>query len=324
MAINDTPREAAATRPSRAAALFLALLTAVWAVAALPASAAPALTGDGATAATTDPAPAVRWYRQVEPALAEAQRSGRLVMVDLYAEWCGWCKRLDVEFNTPHFKRWAQDYVLLQVDVEDQGEGTALQSHLGARALPTTALMDHDKVRVGELKGFKPAPQLTRALDQEVAQYRALRQRLDAAGASPDMETRLSAADELRSIHAGAAAAAIYRSVLADGGSMKPAGRARVGAALADALLMTGDHAAAHKSLADARQAAAEADEESRFRTQLLLDNMALRIAEEMEDCEQLAELETFLAQRPSSTYVGQVERRLEDLKSEETAAGCS
>ena len=323
MPTNLTPCGRTAARPPRLATLFLALLTAAWVLPALPAAASPAFTGDGATKAETDATPAVRWYRQVEPALAEAERSGRLVMVDLYAEWCSWCKLLDVEFNTPHFKRWAQDYVLLQVDVEDGGEGTALQTHLGVSALPTTALMDHEKVRVGELKGFKPAPQLTRALDREVAEYRELRLSLDERGESPDRATRLAAADELRSIHAGSAAAEIYRSVLADAAGMKPAERARVGAALADALLMSGDHAAAQESLATAREAAAEADEETRFRTQLLLDNLALRIYQEMEGCEQAAELETFLAQRPSSSYAGQVERRLEDLRSDE-AAGCS
>ncbi len=296
---------------------------AAWAFPAAPAAADPARTGSVVSETGEGAVPAVRWYRQVEPALAEAERSGHLILVDLYAEWCGWCKRLDVEFNTPHFKRWAQDYVLLRVDVEDGGEGTALQSHLGVRALPTTALMDHHKVRVGELKGFKPAPELTLALDREVVRYRTLRQRLDEQAASPDRDTRLAAADELRSIHAGAAAAEVYRSVLADGGSMKPAERARVGAALTDALLMVGDHAAARKSLAAAREAAAGADEESRFRSQLLLDNLALRISQEMESCDQVAELESFLAQRPSSSYAGQAERRLEDLRSHE-AAGCS
>lgn len=300
-------------------------------IAALPGAAMPAPTADpaGTIAGVTDAdaktggTPAAHWYRQIAPALAEAERSGRLVMVDLYADWCGWCKKLDVEFKTDHFRRWAEDYVLLRVDVEDGGEGTALQSHLGVNALPTTAIIDHDKVRVGLFPGFRPAPQLTRSLDVTVATYRDKRKQLATLAQSDDPTERLQAADALRAMYAGAAAAEVYRSVLADFDSISAAGRARAGGALTDALLMTQDFAGARASLEAARKALAGADEEVRFRTERLLDNLSLRITQEMEDCQQVAELETFLAQRPASTFAGQARNRLDDLRTG-PAAGCS
>ena len=285
------------------------------ALAALPAAAGPMPAQAGA-------APELRWHRQVEPALAAAEASGKLIFVDLYADWCGWCKHLDAEFRTAHFARWAEDYVLLRVDVEDDGEGAALMEHLGVKALPTLALIDHRKVRVGLLAGFKPAPQLTRSLDRVVADYRDTRRRLDEQAASPDRDERLAAADALRALYAGADAADVYRGVLADD-ALAGAERARIGAALTDALIMAGDLAAAERSLAAARGALDATDGSSRVLLERILDGLTLQLTRDLGDCDQLAELESFLAEHPKSSFAGQVRSRLDHLRSG-PAAGCT
>ena len=37
----------------------------------------------------------VDWQTDYDKSLAKAKEEKKLVMVDLYTDWCGWCKRLD-------------------------------------------------------------------------------------------------------------------------------------------------------------------------------------------------------------------------------------
>src|SRR3990172_13240993 len=86
---------------------------------------------------------AASWHQKLAPALSEAQSSNRLVLVDLYAQWCGWCKRLEREvFATAKFQAAARDFVLLRVDVEDGGEGSRIQARYEAETLPTTLILN--------------------------------------------------------------------------------------------------------------------------------------------------------------------------------------
>ena len=83
------------------------------------------------------------WLDSVDEAFAEARRNEQLILVDLYADWCGWCKKLEKDvFSTPAFQTFARDFVLLRVDTEDRGEGTAIQRRYEAFSLPTTLVLD--------------------------------------------------------------------------------------------------------------------------------------------------------------------------------------
>lgn len=57
-----------------------------------------ALLGTGFRVSTSAPAPApaaeVNWV-SIEEAAALAAEDGKKIMVDIYTDWCGWCKRMD-------------------------------------------------------------------------------------------------------------------------------------------------------------------------------------------------------------------------------------
>ncbi len=69
-------------------------------------------------------AEAENWRTEIGPALAEAKAGNKLLLVDLYAEWCGWCKELERQvFSTKRFQDYTKQFVLLRVDTDDRRRG---------------------------------------------------------------------------------------------------------------------------------------------------------------------------------------------------------
>ena len=59
------------------------------------------------------------WHQRTDEAFAAARQSGKPVLVDLYARWCGWCRTMEREvFTQEKFRAYAERFVLLRVDVE--------------------------------------------------------------------------------------------------------------------------------------------------------------------------------------------------------------
>jgi len=42
----------------------------------------------------------IKWAKSYSAAVAEAKATDKLVMIDFYTDWCGWCKRLDKDTYT--------------------------------------------------------------------------------------------------------------------------------------------------------------------------------------------------------------------------------
>ena len=121
----------------------------------------------GVSAALEEDVPA-GWLTSLDEAVELARSSQRQIMVDLWADWCTWCKRLEEDvFSTAEFAEYAQRFVLLRVDTDDGGEGTRLMERFQVASLPTTLILTADLVKVGELQGYLKAEQYIQSLDLE-------------------------------------------------------------------------------------------------------------------------------------------------------------
>lgn len=100
---------------------------------------------------------AARWYSNVRDAFAEARKLDRKLLVDLYADWCGWCKVMDAKvFSTPEFAQFAADFVLLRIDVEDGAEGSELAARYPVETLPALLILEPEGALISEIRGYKP------------------------------------------------------------------------------------------------------------------------------------------------------------------------
>ncbi|MEE8526879.1 MAG: thioredoxin family protein [Thermoanaerobaculia bacterium] len=264
------------------------------------------------------------WLTSVDEALAVAGGEDRYVLVDLYAEWCGWCKELERQvLETPEFRRWAEDFVLLWVDVEDGGQGSELQARFGATSLPTTLVLaaagGGEPVKVGEVMGFHPTGRFIAALEAEIAAYGSLIELYDRVRRSPevrrrdDSALRLQLAEDFHQRGDGLRAAVLYEQLLAavTGGAGGAAAWLHYQAA--DARRLGGELGAAENHLERARvmvRTLGDGDLSER------LDLLSFQIAGARGDCHQMmTSLEMFLANHPRSPHSRHARRTLEEIR---------
>jgi thioredoxin:protein disulfide reductase len=97
----------------------------------------------------------VPWERSLERGLERAADEHKLVMVDFYAEWCVWCKRLDQTTYTDGDVQTAlQGVVPVKLDGERQGREAA--ARYGVRGYPTILFLDAGGHEVARIPGYLP------------------------------------------------------------------------------------------------------------------------------------------------------------------------
>jgi thioredoxin-related protein len=145
----------------------------------------------------------IAWSRDYAAATAAAKKQHRLVMVDMYTDWCTWCKRLDQDtFTDPKVVKLVSAMVPVKLDAEKGGKRLA-EKH-GVTGFPTVLFLDGDGGLEATVEGYKTADQFAAEL-LRIAQDHAQCPRLEARVRSnpKDFPSTL----HLLSIYAGRGAA---------------------------------------------------------------------------------------------------------------------
>jgi thiol:disulfide interchange protein DsbD len=96
------------------------------------------------------------WLEQdLEGALATAKAERKLVLVDIYADWCAQCKELDEKtWPDASVKQWiAQNAVAIRIDTDARRKDLATK--LQIRSYPTVLLVDADGRELRRILGYQ-------------------------------------------------------------------------------------------------------------------------------------------------------------------------
>ena len=138
------------------------------------------------------------WLKSTAAAQKKAKETNQLIFVDLFADWCGWCHRMEQEvFPSQVFQSATENMVLLRLNTEDQGEGTKFAQQLSVNSLPTFLVVTHDLTIAGIIKGYAPPNQFVQSLAEVQTKYAEFLKKVKAEGTfGKDYQKRLDLARE--------------------------------------------------------------------------------------------------------------------------------
>ena len=98
----------------------------------------------------------VEWEKDFPAAIERAQSEGKPVLVNFYADWCVWCKRLDsTTLRDAKVAALLSDRVIA-VNLNVEGDGRELSNEYRVDGLPTVLILDPSGREIGRIPGYMP------------------------------------------------------------------------------------------------------------------------------------------------------------------------
>jgi TolA-binding protein len=117
----------------------------------------------------------IAWTHTLSAGLAQASLENKLIIVDLVADWCGWCRQMETQtWANPKIIQLTQQYVFLRLNGEKEKDGIELVEKFQVDGYPTVMLLNADGTEFERFEGFMSADQFLTRLNTSLANPQTL------------------------------------------------------------------------------------------------------------------------------------------------------
>jgi len=117
-----------------------------------------------AAATTAAAAGGLEWVDSHDTAVARAKKERKILLLDFYTDWCGWCKRLDKDvFSQDSFIKAANGVLGVKVNAERQ---PALAQRYKVSSYPRLFFVDADGMTLEQVRGYLSLADFTTKVEQ--------------------------------------------------------------------------------------------------------------------------------------------------------------
>lgn len=97
------------------------------------------------------------WFENdFDAAAAQAESSGKPLLIDMYADWCGPCRTLSEEyFTSEEMYPVLSSFVLLKIDVDDPDMAQYAQTY-NVSSIPCVVIAEADGTEIDRIVGTTP------------------------------------------------------------------------------------------------------------------------------------------------------------------------
>lgn len=110
----------------------------------------------------------ITWLK-FEEAVAANQSDPKMLLVDVYTDWCGWCKKMDKEtFTDPKVVKYVNDnFYAVKLNAEDNERTfdfmgkkfseAQMAASMRVRSYPNFVIIEPTLQNIAQLPGYRPA-----------------------------------------------------------------------------------------------------------------------------------------------------------------------
>jgi FKBP-type peptidyl-prolyl cis-trans isomerase 2 len=110
----------------------------------------------------------IPWMEDYDEAIAAAKPGGKPILLVLYADWCGFCKKLfDRTMEDPRVKVLKDRFVWLKID---SGKDPSCQESFAQQGFPMIVVMDSQGLVLEKMSGYRDAKTLRKGLEEYLGQ----------------------------------------------------------------------------------------------------------------------------------------------------------
>ncbi len=110
----------------------------------------------------------VTWTHSLSEAM-KSSRGEKLIITDLYTDWCGWCKVMDARtWADPRVGQERDRFVFLKLNAETEPDGIAMRERFDVSGFPTVMLLNPDGSEFDRLEGYLTAEEFLSRLKQKI------------------------------------------------------------------------------------------------------------------------------------------------------------